>query len=201
MKPDELLTALAGNLESSGFGCAPPERIWAAAMGELPRSEASALLDHSAACGSCAAAWRLAGELSLEARPLPLQRRRPRWAAAAAIAASILLLVFFRAKPVEPTYRGGNTTQIQSLLTSDAQPRTALVLRWSGPAGARYSVTLATKDLRQLFRAGGLARAEAPVPEAAFKDLPPRTELIWRVEALLPDGSRVESEAFSLNLN
>jgi hypothetical protein len=198
----DLGAALTGKLESSAFGCAPHERIWAAALGELPEAEVSALLEHSTSCGACAAAWRVAGEMSLEAKALPVQRRRPRWAAAGAIAAAAaILLLVFRPKPVEPTYRGETAARIQSLLASEAQPRAGLVLRWSGPAGARYSVTLATKDLRQLFRASGLKAPEAPVPEGAFKEIAPGAELIWRVEALLPDGSRTESDAFSLKLN
>jgi hypothetical protein len=197
---DSVKDALVGDLSGNGFGCAPHERIWAAALGELPEAEVSALLAHSTSCGACAAAWRVAGEMSLEAKPLPIVRRRPRWAAAAAIAAGILLFVLVKPKSVEPTWRGGNTAQIQSLLGNDPQPRASLTLRWSGPAKARYSVMLATKDLRQLFRAGGLEQPEAPVPEAAFKDLAPAAELIWRVEALLPDGSRAESPAFLLKL-
>lgn len=193
--------ALVGDLSSNGFGCSPHERIWAAALGELPETEVSALLAHSTHCGSCAAAWRVAGEMSLAAKPLPVVRSRPRWAVAAAVAAGILLFVVVKPKSVEPTWRGGNTTQLQSLLGNEPQPRTGLTLRWSGPADARYSVTLATKDLRELFRAGGLKQTEAPVPEAAFKGVPPNTALIWRVEALLPDGSRAESPAFSLKLN
>lgn len=197
----ELGTALVGDLHGSGFGCPPPERIWAAALGELPEGEVAALLAHSTACGACAAAWQVAGEMSLEAKPLPAARRRPRWAAAGAIAAAVLLFVFVRPKTVEPVYRGETAPQIRSLLTGDAQPRSALVLRWSGPAGARYSVTLATKDLRQLFRASGLTQTEAPVPETAFKDVARGTELIWRVEASLPGGNRTESPAFSLKLD
>lgn len=202
MNLDALRTALSGDLAASNFGCAPPERIWAAAMGELPEPEVAALLEHSAACGACAAAWRVAGEMSIAAKPLPAAQPRRRWRAVGAVAAAAaILFLVYRPKPSEPVYRGETGPQIQSLLGAGPQPRSELILRWSGPAGARYSVTLATKDLRQLYRASGLVKAEAPVPETAFKDLPAGAELIWRVEAVLPGGARTDSPAFLLKIN
>jgi tetratricopeptide (TPR) repeat protein len=87
----------------AGEGCATPERIWAAARGELPTDESKALLDHAALCPHCALAWRLAHEVATEAELVPDAARsaagfwRPwRFAAAAvlvlAAATSVYLL-------------------------------------------------------------------------------------------------------------
>ena len=48
-------------------GCAPPARIWDAAVGDLDSAEARALVAHSISCADCAAAWRLAREVASEA--------------------------------------------------------------------------------------------------------------------------------------
>jgi hypothetical protein len=210
MRPqvEALRAAMAADL-SSGADCPPSERIWAAALGELPSAEAMALLDHSGSCGACAAAFRLARELAAEAAPAPAVvpigsgwLRRARWTAVGglAVAASLAVVVFLRARPVEPTYRGDTLAVVRSLVPDEPQPRAALILRWAGPEGARYGVTLTTKDLRKLFRASGLERPEVRVPPSALTGVEPGAELIWQVEATLADGTRSASPAFLLRL-
>jgi hypothetical protein len=202
---EALRAAMAADL-SSREDCPPSERIWAAALGELPTADAMALLDHSGSCGACAAAFRLARELAAEAAPaaavVPLLPRRTRWAAVAglAVAASLAVVVVLRARPVEPVYRGEAGAVVRSLLPDEPQPRAALILRWEGPPGARYGVTLTSKDLRKLFRASGLERPEVRVPPSALTGVEPGAELIWQVEATLADGTRSASPAFLLRL-
>ena len=169
-------------------------------------AEAMALLDHSGSCGACAAAFRLARELAAEAAPAPavvhLKERGARWAAVGglAIAASLAVVVLLRTRPVEPIWRGDAGVAVRSLLSDEPQPRAALILRWSGPPGARYGVTLTTNDLRKLFRASGLERSEVRVPPSALEGVGPGAELIWQVEVTLPDGARSASPAFLLRL-
>jgi hypothetical protein len=201
---EALRAAMAADL-SGGAGCPPSERIWAAALGELSSDEAMALLDHSGSCGACAAAFRLARELAAEAAPAPavVPIGRTRWAALAgglAIAASLAVVVLLRTRPVEPIWRGDAGVAVRSLLSDEPQPRAALILRWSGPPGARYGVTLTTNDLRKLFRASGLERSEVRVPPSALEGVGPGAELIWQVEVTLPDGARSASPAFLLRL-
>lgn len=51
----------------AGAACPPPDRIWAAVLGELEPDEARRLVDHSISCTTCSAAWRLARSLAGEA--------------------------------------------------------------------------------------------------------------------------------------
>jgi hypothetical protein len=120
--------------------------------------------------------------------------KAPRWRAAAALTAvAVILLLIYRP-------RSPGTTQIESLTGDAPQPREELVLRWSELDGARYLVTLSTKDQHQLFRANGLTKPEATVPEVALKDVPAGAELSWHVEATLAGGAKAESPAFPLKL-
>ncbi len=58
--------ALAGDARP-GDACPPPERLWAAIVGEIPVDERRALVDHIATCPSCAEDWRAARRMG--ARP------------------------------------------------------------------------------------------------------------------------------------
>ena len=79
--------------------------------------------------------------------------------------------------------------------------RSRFVLRWSSlGADARYSLVVATRDLAPLHAASGLARTEHQVPEAALAPLAAGTEVVWTVEAVLPDGRRIEPVAFLAKL-
>ncbi len=190
-------------------GCDQAARIWPAVRGELREEEVRALLDHSIGCADCAAAWRLARELSAGAGPASPAARLfsiRRWVAPiAGVALAASLLLFARAHQPQtdaaPAFRGAGDGAIQSLLPDVPQPRReGLLLRWSGPPGARYSLQVATASLDQLFRAHGLTEPQALVPAPALAGLPPGAQLVWRVEATLPDGRRVQSPAFRATL-
>ena len=196
--------------------CPSPETIWAAVRGELPPQALREVVDHTARCVACAEDWRLAVEVdrqaAAEASEAPLGRvivgRFGRWrplAAAAALAAGLLVAVgVYREAivPGQPTYRETQQTQIRSLLPAgQALPRQAAVLRWTPVSGAAsYDVSVSTEDLRQVAAAHGQTAAEYRLPQAELAALPAGTKLLWRVDAVFPDGHRVTSPTFTTPL-
>jgi hypothetical protein len=190
--------------------CPTPETLWSAVRGELSAPQMEAVVDHVAACASCAEDWRLAAELRREeekaaagpAKVIP--GRFGQWrplAAAAALAAGLLIAVgVYRAnQPVqEPTYREAQHAGIRSLLPEkQALPREAAVLRWSPLAGAvSYDVQVSTEDLRAVATAKGQTATEYRVPQSALSGLPSGTRLLWQVEAVRPDGTHETSPTF-----
>jgi len=196
--------------------CPSPETIWAAVRGELPPQALREVVDHTARCVACAEDWRLAVEVdrqaAAEASEAPLGRvivgRFGRWrplAAAAALAAGLLVAVgVYREAivPSQPTYRETQQTQIRSLLPAgQALPRQAAVLRWTPVSGAAsYDVSVSTEDLRQVAAAHGQTAAEYRLPQAELAALPAGTKLLWRVDAVFPDGHRVTSPTFTTPL-
>jgi hypothetical protein len=196
----------------SATGCPDPGRIWAAVSGELPFAELRALTDHSLRCADCTEALRVAQDLraspSLAAKPsLASRRARSRWLIGIALAAGLAALVLVRTTQQRAGLetdleRGVPSDRIRSALAKTAQPRASLVLRWwPFPHAARYSVTLATDDLRVLFQKSGVEKSELAVPAAALTGLAPRARLVWRVEATLENGRSVDSPAFTLELD
>ena len=68
---------------------------------------------------------------------------------------------------------------------------------WSaGPPGTRYSLWVATLELRELYAKPRLEVPEQVVPSSALEAVPAGAEIFWRVEAQLPDGSLLASPAF-----
>jgi hypothetical protein len=188
--------------------CASPEELWSAVRGELPARRAAGVLGHAAACARCGEALRLAREIAagappdaapLRAGPAPLRLRWPVFALAAA--AGLLVAVPLLRSPGPPpapaALRGQGSAELVPLLPEGAIPRRRALLRWS-PAGegARYTVTVATRDLTPLFTASNLAATELLVPEEALSAVPPGGEILWTVEARLADGRRAGPPAF-----
>ena len=205
LEPSALLEALHAGPD--GEGCASAERVWQAARGLAAPEETQALLDHAAFCATCALSWNFAHELAAEAGELlssqpaavPPPGRTRRWMAfaiAAAVAAAAAPLLLRAPSRKEAELRGeAESTRLHSL-SGATLPRSRCLLRWtSAGAGARYDVSVATKDLRALHSARGLGTPEALVPEAALAGVPARTELVFMVTASLPDGTRMRSGA------
>jgi hypothetical protein len=196
--------------------CPPPEQIWRAARGELGTREVRGVVEHVAACGECAEAWRLAralgdeaGEEGVEPAPAaggrPILRPGPWAAAAAAVLALFAAGLWWSGRPGEarrpepaPVYRQGTEVAIRSEVPADrALPRDHAELAWSGaPDGSIYDVTVSTEDLRTLEQADDLEEARYTIPEKAFESLSPGDKVLWRVEAHLPDGRTVASPTF-----
>jgi len=188
-------------------GCPAPERIWEAARGKLAPSDTRDLVDHTAACPACAEAWRLAAGVIAETGEERIERARPsgpRWSLIAAAAAALIVMVTLvtqlRRPPFDedPTYRAPEDTSLRSLMQEpQTLARERCELRWSpGPPGASYSIEVAMEDLTILSSARGLNEERYLVPAAALAKLPAGARLLWRVEALLPDGSKVSSATF-----
>jgi anti-sigma factor ChrR (cupin superfamily) len=201
-----------------GADCPDPGRLWAALHGEGSAAERREVALHAIACPACAEAWRLARSLSGDATGqreraaphvfAPPAGRNVRWWAAAGLAASLLLaaglaLFSWRSRPVEPpVYRAQPGESIVSLVPDGAVlPRTRCLLRWSGPAGARYDLLVATSDMRPLVRVPRLEASEYLVAADALAALPAGARLLWQVEADLPGGSRLPSSTFSFTLD
>ncbi len=196
--------------------CPPPERIWRAARGELGPRDVRDVVEHLAACGECAQAWRLAraleeeaGEESAEPAPAaggrPILRPGPWVVAAAAVLALFAAGLWWSGRPGEarrpapaPVYRQGAEVTIRSEVPADeALPRDHAGLAWSGaPDGSSYDLSVSTEDLRTLDQAEDLEKAHYTVPEKVFDGLAPGTRVLWRVEAHLPDGRTVASPTF-----
>lgn len=191
-----------------------PEQIWDAVRGELDRDAALALLDRSVEDPQLALEWRLAKALGeeLDAEtgtpvvPLPAEDPSWHWRPALLVAASLLVatltavLLFPPGPGPSPVFRAGEEARIESLLPAgselSAQNRT---LRWQGPEGARYTISvLRADDLREVFQRQQLSVSQVELPPAVLEGLAPGTELLWRVEAVLGDGRKARSETFRL---
>jgi hypothetical protein len=198
-------------------GCLSSGVLADAAAGTLSRAEAAAAADHLAACSACAEEYRLIAPLRewaedaaarIEGRP-PRGRRRavsPRlrpvvWLGAAAAAFLAVAILFPARTTAPPPLRTETAAAIRSLVEGQPLSREACRLRWSDAgAGARYSVTLALKDLTVLYSAGGVDGTEVTVPADVLRPIPPGTEVVWTVEATLPDRRRIASPAFLARL-
>jgi hypothetical protein len=120
-----------------------------------------------------------------------------RWAAAMAIAASVLVVAWPRPTG-SPALRDGDRVEIQALSGEGQAPRNVpLLLRWSAVPGARYSVQCTSDDLTPLWSKTGLTEAQVEVPARV---LAKATRLAWRVTALKADGSTATSKAFLVEL-
>jgi hypothetical protein len=210
----------AGGQRSAG--CPTDEEIWAASRGELPEERRSDLLGHSIGCPACAESFRMAAALGEEAglgagaaagAAAPVEgpragRGRARFwllglaAAAVVVIASLVPVLRRTGSPPADEFREPGAKAIRSELDESVPlPRDRFVLRWSGaPQGALYTVEVATEDLTVIDRAEELGEAEHRVDPERLVALASGTALLWRVDAILPDASRVSSPVFRVTL-
>ena len=194
---------------SPGEDCPSPDAIWASAHGELLPEENRRVIDHTGRCPSCAEDWRLARFVSRRMDEEPDRpaagatgtARRHRWLAAAAVVLVAILggvsLHLWQTEDREMVLRDQPGAVIESRTPENQPlPRAHPTLRWSGPEGARYSLVVTTAQLRVIVRKEGLRETEYTLPGSVVTGLAPGTDLLWHVEALLPDGSRVMSQTF-----
>jgi hypothetical protein len=183
--------------------CPPAERLWAAARGELIPETTQEVVLHTATCGVCAEAWRLAVDVAREAgestRAAPRRSRR-RWlagAGAAVVAAAALLLFLLWKREEEPIYRGDPSAIASRLDEAVPLPRDAAVLRWtSAGEGARYTIRVSSEDFDLLWEQPDVTATEITVPAAALAAVPAGKRVLWQVEAVRSDGARVASPTF-----
>ncbi|HSL83677.1 MAG TPA: zf-HC2 domain-containing protein [Thermoanaerobaculia bacterium] len=214
----EAFAARTGPGPGGPGACPAPQRIYDAARGALPPGEVRDVVEHLAACPECAEAWRLAAALEEEARAggvadavAPGADRRPwylqpvRLAATAALALVAVAVVWtvVQAPEEEPVWRGGELEIRPLLPEGEALPRGEAVLRWTpvpeeDPEGTTYDLRVTTEDVfTSVAEAEGLDEPRYAIPPEALEDLPPGTELLWRVEARLEDGRTVASPTFA----
>ena len=112
------------------------------------------------------------------------------------------MALFQPAGPGAPVYRDPGAGRLESLVPEDvSHSRDDVVLRWSPVGdGASYRVEVGTLDLSAVASGYELADPEFRVPASALEDLPAGATLVWKVEALLPDGDRIVSDAFLLRI-
>jgi hypothetical protein len=206
-----------GEQKTAGPECPDPDRLWAAASGEAPVAERHQIIEHTAACASCATAFRLALRLSREeAREgeasgavASLPARRSPWGQriplAAALAAGLLLAVVVPWRLLDrstPQYRETPAAGLASQIAEGAVlPRDRAVLRWSaGPDGSRYDVRVLTAAGREVAVETGLTAPEVQIPPDALQGVALGEILYWQVDLLRPDGSRTASKTFSVRI-
>jgi putative zinc finger protein len=199
--------ASLGQGHASTSACPAPERLWAAVHGELPPEDVRPLVSHLLECGACAEAWRLAREIGARPEVATVRSARRWWGGWGAVAAGLAAVALGASALLQgphgtPGYREGRRDEIRSLVP-ESRPlaRSRAVLRWTpGPDGATYAVQVATDRLEPVLRAQGLAVPEVLVPPDKVASLPAGTKLLWRVEAVAPDGSRLTSSTFVARL-
>lgn len=201
-----------------GTACPEPGRIYDAARGALPPHEIREVVEHLALCPDCAEAWRLAAAFEDEAgageEPVSVRARSPWYLRPVAAAATLVLAALAAGLwwtvvtvPDEPpVYRAAGEAEIVSLL-SEGEPlrRNEAVLRWrlgqdGAPEGTTYDLVVSGEDLQPLAEADELGEPSYQVPTEALESLPPGAQILWRVEAHLPDGRSARSPTFTTPL-
>lgn len=205
MRIDELRAAYtAETRRADRDACPAADELAGIVAGGVGGARRDALADHVAECADCAEEMRVLLAMHRDeaapgaARVIPLYRRALGAVAVAAAAALIAIVAWPRADgeaPAPPVYRTTDELAIRSLAASSLA-RDALLLKWSSTPGARYSVTVATTDLRPLARASDLDESQWTVPAAALDGVRAGDQVVWHVVMTLPDGRAVRSPAF-----
>ena len=197
-----------------------PDRIWDAVQGQLPRREAQDVIDAALRDPAGYAELRMALALTAELEALEVEgappastessrsERNRRWGVLAfALAAALLAALTLRSRGEAPVashgadYRdGGNSSLGSELEPGESLPRDAFELRWSSVPGAHYTISVSTESARLVTHRRGLRKPSLTIPPAKLSDLPSGTRLLWRVEAVLEDGTRERSPTFVVNL-
>lgn len=195
-----------------GPDCASPEEVWAASRGDRDPARVRELLRHAETCPSCSELWSLAAEIGRD-RPVitsgattgGTSSRRAisiaRWSTIAALvvaAIAIPWVLFEREVDGPPALRDAGGATIESAIPEDVTlPREEAVLRWTAvPDAASYDVEVVTESLEPVFDARGLTTNELTLPAEALGGIAPGERILWRVEAVRPDGSRSASPTF-----
>ncbi len=138
-------------------------------------------------------------------RPRSNPSSRLVWAAVAAIAAGLLVFFLVKPKTVEPTddttVRAGDAGKIQAVAGTKTLPIDAFELRWSGgPTTATYDLFITTPELEPVYQALDLEQPQHRVPQRALSEQTSGDRLLWRVVAISPEGRKVHSGAFEVEV-
>jgi len=201
---EKLSRAWAARDQSSAHEQHPDaEELYEAAAGNLDRARRLEIIDHVAKCAECTQAWRIALEVGAREAKVPVTQRPWRFALAASVILAVGLVTYL-VIPVDhetPQYREGVDPLAPVSAIGSTLPRDQFVLRWSaGPAGTTYLVRLSTADLGSLLVKSDIAATELVVPGSVLANVKTGEELLWQVEAQLPDGRRVVSETYAVQL-
>lgn len=180
--------------------CPDPQRIQEAALGLASPAARLAVLDHVSDCAACADAWRLARALET---PRTGWRRLQRTAPLAAAAALVLAVSVTQLLPPDRTpYRQADVERPVSLVTDDALPRDAFVLRWRLPSGYRATLLQVLRaDLEPVYTLRDPEGDAHRVPRAALAGLASGTIVLWRIEAEGPAGDARASDTFRVTID
>jgi hypothetical protein len=200
--------------------CPESERLWSAARGELPPRELESVGLHIVGCAACGEAWRFAVEMLREAgesvgaeRAQVVGTARPtaRWMNWSLAAAATVLLAFVGVqvwnssfRPRDSDFRSVEEPRgVRSLVPEDSRiSRTDFVLRWTpGPEASLYTVRLTTEEYEPVVTAEGLTQAELAVSPEELEPFAPGTRLLWQVEVFSPDGERIVSDTFFVEVD
>lgn len=208
---ERLREVLASVAETAGDGadCPDPNRLWLSGRDELDPEENERVVEHLARCTSCGTAWRIARDLA-PATATPERIIETSWIARGGwmrLAAAAVLIIavggayYFLAPRTgdrESTYRMQESESLRSLVDETIPlPRNDFVLRWTaGPEGTLYDVIVTSETMEILARGSELDEPEFKVPEAALGAVESGSRVFWQVNARLPDGRQMESEAF-----
>lgn len=127
---------------------------------------------------------------------------RPLLALAALLAVALAVQVYrtLDVATPPPIVRGEEDAALRSQIPEgETMPRGAFELTWEAAEpwqDATFSVYLTTADLRAVYEARGLDAARVAIPAETFDDVPPGAKLLWRIEAVRPDGASQRSKTF-----
>ena len=172
--------------------------LYEAASGNLARERRLEIIDHVAKCAECTQAWRIALEVGARDAKVSVTRRPWHFALAASVILAVGLGTYLILPDQgTPQYRDAVDPLAPVSAIGRTLPRDQFVLRWSaGPAGTTYVVRLSTADLATLLERTDIGVPELAVPGSVLKNVKAGDELLWQVEARLPDGRRVVSQTF-----
>jgi hypothetical protein len=197
---EKLSRAWAARDQSSAHEQHPDaEELYEAAAGNLERERRLQIIDHVAKCAECTQAWRIALEVGAREAKVSVTQQPWRFALAASVILAVGLVTYL-VVPFDrgtPEYRQGVDPLAPVSTIGSTLPRDQFVLRWSaGPAGTTYLVRLSTADLATLLVKSDVTATELLVPSSVLANIKSGQELLWQVEAQLPDGRRVVSQTF-----
>ena len=169
---------------------------------------ADALEDSKGARPGEAGLERLLAAIDGEEVPAARRFNVRSWLPLAAAAVLLLAIAFAIQRPVDvpPVIERGEETAapLRSALEEGVKmPRSNFELRWEAADDwqeARFSLRVTTTDLQLITEVQDLEETRYRVPPEALDGLPTPSPLLWQVEAVRPNGQRVRSSTFLIEV-